>query len=135
MQPALQYKCRLVMEQPGRPVLVAEHQFAGEKDAVGKVLLDSLGQLHQFVDAVGTKRKSRGRGKAVGMAVVDVERERTFERGPQAVTLLAATVALRIDCLGADENEVAKMVRKQSLHPQQRMNPAATARPDDEHGG
>ncbi len=117
MQPLLQRKRGLVVQQPGKPALVAEDQLAGEKDAVRKLPLHFLGKLHQLLDPVGAEREARGGGQSVGVAVIDVERKRALQRGLELFDLLRAAIALRIDGLGADEHEVLEVIRKQPLHP------------------
>ena len=133
MQTALQRQRRLVVQQPRHPILVAEDQFAGEENAVRVFLLDAFRQFRQLVDAVGPERETRGRGQPVGVAVIDIEGEGAIERCSQPVDLFGATVALRIDRLGADEDEVPEMVWKQALHPEHGVDAAAAARADHEN--
>src|SRR6476661_10082951 len=45
VQPLLECKRGLVVQQPGKPALVAEDELAGEKDAVRKLPLHFLGKL------------------------------------------------------------------------------------------
>src|SRR6202008_2456722 len=74
-------------------------------------------------------------GEAVGMGVVDIERERALEGLAHSRDLLGAAVALRVDRLRADEDEILEMVGEQPLHPEQGMNAAAAARAHYEYGG
>ena len=121
------------MQQPGEPVFVAENELAGEEHAVGIFLLNLFRELDQFVDAVGSQREAGGCGESVRVAIVDVERQRPIERRAHFLDLLCTAIALRVDGLGADENEVAEVVRKQPLHPEYRMDATAPARADHEH--
>src|SRR5207245_1742123 len=115
MQPPLQRERGLIVQQPRDPVLVAKNQLAREKDAVGILALDLLGKLDQLVDAVGPQRKPRCGCEPVGMAVVDIEGQRPVENRLEMLDLLSAAIALRIDRLGADENETIAVVVEREL--------------------
>ena len=67
------------------------------------------------------------------MAVIDVERQRPVQRRLELLDLFAAAVTLRIHRLGADENEVLEVIWEQPLHPQQRVDASAAARPHHEY--
>ena len=85
MQPLLQRMRGLVVQQPGKPALVAEVQHAGEKVAVRKFPLHFLGKFHQLIDPVGAEREARSRGQSIGVAVIDIERKRALQRGLELV--------------------------------------------------
>ena len=110
MQPALQRQRGLVVQQARHPVLVAEDQLAGEKDAVGELALDFLGKLRpaprrgRCRARSAPSRRARWRGNSRRRT-----RARASSVGLKLVDLLGAAIALGIDRLGADEDEILEV--------------------------
>jgi len=71
VQAALDRQSRLVMQQADQPVLLRENEFAGEEDAVRKLLVHLVRELGDFVNSVGAEGQIGFCRPALAVAEID----------------------------------------------------------------